>query len=686
MAISYKPAFLKRLARHRKRQRWDLTALLNAADVRAPRPYRHLWLIRLAEWIRGTQSSHVGTNWPVRRIRHLLNLLERNPELEQRVASVIGMALTELDDQSLWADFGFAPRSAFLSEFSERMRRHFLPDTPDTIDLGTLLRMTFTQPVDAEWLAALDPATLQRIAAMICRHVDVPTLRPWHRTAIDAIEQLASQVRVSGTSSVMRQRMDDSVQEQRPFHALTEAAERLQQAYQRGEAGVIADSSARLRTVLEQCRHYAETIYQNLDDYGISVDVIFEIHQLRERTRRIDNLLTTLIGAERFTTITQLLADMVRDDQQRRGVRALFAHHYSMLARKVAQRSGEIGEHYITSTRAEFFSMLRKALIGGAVLAVTTFVKFMLAALGMPPFWSGLWAGINYAGSFVAIHLLHGAVATKQPAMTAPALAAKLQHVEDSAGLNEFVAEVAKLIRSQFAGIAGNLLAVTPLVLGIQLIAWQITGAPAISTDKAMHILHDSTLLGPSVFYAAFTGIILFIGSLCGGWTENWFLWHRLDSAIAWNPHSVAFLGSARAQRWSSWWRNNISGMASNISLGLMLGLVPIIAQFFGLPLEVRHVTLVTGQVMAAAGTLGSAALHEPAFWWCLAAIPLIGMFNLIVSFILAFLVAIRSRGIEVKDRQRIARAVLSNLRRRPVDFIYPPRQPDPIDATAPSR
>ena len=38
----------------------------------------------------------------------------------------------------------------------------------------------------------------------------------------------------------------------------------------------------------------------------------------------------------------------------------------------------------------------------------------------------------------------------------------------------------------------------------------------------------------------------------------------------------------------------------ANTSLGLMLGLVPPIAAFFGLPLEVRHVTLSTGQIAAA--------------------------------------------------------------------------------------
>ena len=35
-----------------ERESWDLTALLNAADPRAPLAERHLWLARLFEWLR----------------------------------------------------------------------------------------------------------------------------------------------------------------------------------------------------------------------------------------------------------------------------------------------------------------------------------------------------------------------------------------------------------------------------------------------------------------------------------------------------------------------------------------------------------------------------------------------------------------------------------------------------------
>ena len=100
---------------------------------------------------------------------------------------------------------------------------------------------------------------------------------------------------------------------------------------------------------------------------------------------------------------------------------------------------------------------------------------------------------------------------------------------------------------------------------------------------------------------------------------------------------------------------------------------VPALAAFFGLPIEVRHVTLSMGQLAAAAAALGPQVLLLPEFWWCLAAIPVIGALNLGVSFWLAFRVALRSRGLPLRERGLIAQALRQRLRSQPGSFLRPP-------------
>jgi len=658
---------------------WDLTALLNAADPRASLPERHLWLIRLLEWLRHApvEGEAQATPTPVLRLKHLLGVLDRHPEHQERVAALLRRIWSEVDNATLFADFGFAPRMDLWREFARRLRARMLPLTPATTDLGALFPLLFPSADDGAWLLAIDATTLERLRPYVAPERGSSA---WRAPFVDAIEFLASSVRASGFSPALRLRMSPELLVDQPFRQLSRVAEKVSADALGVEGHITPDCEAALlqeaqylRALLDACRRCADSVHEHLEVHGVSVDVVFEVDQLRERTHRIEALLTCVISPEPAREITRLLAELVRTADEGRSIAALLSRHYSLLARQVAERSAQTGEHYITRDRGEYAWMLRAAAGGGGVMALTTFMKFALLALGLSAFWGGFWAGVNYALTFVVIQVLHLTVATKQPAMTAPAMAAKLTDLVDDERVEGFVDEVANLIRSQAAGIFGNLAVVAPVVLGAQWLVRAAFGAPLVGHDTAEHVLHSLTLLGPTALFAAFTGVLLFISSLIAGWAENWFVWHRLDSAIAWNPRIVAALGAARAARWAAYWRTNISGFAANISLGMMLGIVPVVALFFGLPLEVRHVTLSTGQLAAAVGAEGFGLLREGAFWWCVAGIAATGVLNLGVSFYLALKVALRSRGIRLADRSRIYRSIRARLRRKPLSFIVPP-------------
>ena len=658
---------------------WDLSALLTSADVQASQPERHLWLIRLLEWLRHAPLPQQETPTPILRLRHLLNVLERNPEHEARVRAVLRRFWNEVDIAALLADFGFAPRMALIGELGQRLRLRVLPGTPDTLDLAELFYLLFPVASDADWLEAIDSPTLTRLTALLMPPDG--TRVDWMAPFLDAIMFLAASVRALGFSPSMRTRMSRELLVDRPFRQLARVAEDVREAAEAGDEERLLRSAQYLRALLDTCRRCAASVHDHLEDHGVSVGLVFELDQLERRTLRIEDLLMCVLSTTPDTEVTRLLAGLVRTADERRSMRALFARHFSMLARKVAERSAETGEHYITRDRSAYLRMLKAAAGGGAVLAGTTLMKFFVLALGLTTFWAGFWAGVNYAGSFVLIHLAHFTVATKQPAMTAPAMAAKLRDVSNDEAVEGFVDEVAHLIRSQAAGILGNLSIVVPVVLAVQVVSEAVLGKPLVGVSSGAHVLDSLTLLGGTPLYAAFTGVLLFASSMIAGWVENWFVWHRLDSAIAWNPRIVAVLGRTRAQRWAEYWRRNISGFTSNISLGLMLGIVPVVAAFFALPLDVRHVTLSTGQLAAATGAMGMGILQLPAFWWCVAGIAFTGLLNLSVSFLLAFTVALRSRGIRLRDRSRIYRAIGQRLRRNTLSFIVPPRDAPPRDA-----
>jgi site-specific recombinase len=426
------------------------------------------------------------------------------------------------------------------------------------------------------------------------------------------------------------------------------------------------------RDRLDACRQAAATVYTHLEAHGISVNLVFQLRQLRERVLRIRALLDCLLSAQPAVNTARLLAHLVTVGQERRSVRALIGSNTSLLAAKVAERSSETGEHYITRTMGEYRSMVRQAAGGGALTALTTWIKFGVMALGFSVFWSGFWAGAGYAASFILIQLLHFTLATKQPAMTAPAMAAKLKDLSAPKALDDFADEVTHLVRSQVAAVLGNVLLVFPVVVLISVLLQLTTGHAMIDAAQADHVLKSLNLWGPTALFAAFTGVLLFASSIMAGWTENWFVLHRLDSALRYNPKITAWLGVARADRWAIFMRANISGFAANLSLGFMLGLIPAFADFFGLGLEVRHVTLSAGQLGAACASLGWGVWRESALWWCLLALPVVGALNLSVSFYLAFRLALRAHNVTGFGRARISEVIGRRWVQAPLSFFWP--------------
>jgi site-specific recombinase len=663
----------------------NLAQLLDLLEPKAGLADRHLWLIDLLDWIRGKDNNPQAA---VARLRLFLDAAQARPEFQARLHHWWRTLVGTVDATPLFADFGFAPRAAFLSELGERLRYKLLPGTPETTHATELFMLLFPTPFDARWLKLIDETTLARLGTLLNTAVpgdddaDAETasltastlMQDWQDVLLEALTYCTSQVAATGFAPELRLRMSAQALQVRPFHGLASDLEALRTALlaHGRDSGALHLALDQFKSRLEACRSAASSVYAHLDEHGISVGLVFRLRQLRERILRIRELLDCLLSDKPAGSAMQLLARLVLLAEERRSIRALIATNSTLLAAKVAERGAETGEHYITRDRAAYMQMLGKAAGGGALTAGTTLLKFMIVGLALSAFWSGFLASVMYAASFVLIQLLHFTLATKQPAMTAPAMAAKLKDLRSGEAVSEFVDEVTHLVRSQVAAVLGNVLMVVPVVLLISAAIQFGLGHPMIDAKEAAHVLQTLSLLGPTLLWAAFTGAVLFAASIIGGWVENWFVLYRLASAMRYNPRITRALGTGRARRWAGFMRDNISGFTSNIALGFMLGLIPPMTGFFGLELEVRHVTLSAGQLAAAAAALGWDVLRQPALWWCVAAIPLIGALNLGVSFYLAFRLALQAHNVSGVDRARIRAAIWARWRTHPKSFFIP--------------
>ncbi len=635
---------------------------------------RHLWLHEVWHWI---SASEQQVHTSLQRLERLTLAISDDPQLKQAWQHWWHNFVTSTDATALLADLGLASRQAFWSELIRRLRGQWFPATPDTRELDALFDFLRPRPHDARWLTQIPEDTQARLGALLELPEGLePEPASLESLLLDALTYCISQINAAGFAAEVRSRMSEDAQSRRAFHELNPVLQQLRGAIAEHGVGsaVSALAADSLRQQLDACRNAAYTVYAHLQENGISVGIVFQLRQMRRRIIRSKQLIDVLMSPQRMPAMLELLAQLVQQSHEARSVRNLWRSNSHMLAEKMVERSAESGEHYITRNLREYLGMLGAAMGGGAVLGLATWSKFGLYALTLSPFWLGLSTGLNYALWFVIIMALHWTVATKQPAVTAPAMAHKLKHIEEQGGVQGFVDEISHLIRSQAAAITGNVLAVIPVVACLSALLGAF-GTPAmIDTTTAEHVLHDLHLLGPTAFFAAFTGVLLFASSMIAGWVENAFVLNKLHSAIRYHPRLRNVLGARRAERLGNYLMTHVSSLAANISLGLLLGLTPAFMDFFGVGMQVRHVTLSAGQLTAAAWTLGWPVFHSADFWWALAGLAVVGPLNLSVSFYLAFRIALAAQSISTRDRTRIRQALWIRVRERPLTFLWPIR------------
>ncbi|OZI74905.1 site-specific recombinase [Bordetella genomosp. 12] len=678
-------------------QRWkasrtaghQLDSLLAAARPEADLVERNLWVIELAHWIRRGRSApgSASEGHPqLARLRYLLHVLDRQPETRERFAQTLRSVVADNDALSLFCDTGVASHPGFWGEVVERLQARYLPSPPNRSDMFAVFSLVFTSEDDAQWLRAIDEDTLERLRALLqvpdsrrdpALGLDEDRLPGFEQALINSLQVLVSQVRATGLSQAIRSRLPGPVNET-PFFKLAAAAAELSNPTIWRMPEAFAHSLAYFRALLDDCRLQARKVYAELEQNGVSVEVVFQIERMKSRLRRIELLLGVWVDPTQKHKHLHLMAELIQSTQARRSVRHLAASSFAHLARRVMERTAQTGEHYIARDSREYREMLTAALGGGLITVVTVYVKFGIYTLHAGRFMEGILASLNYACSFLAIHFAHFTLATKQPAMTGPALAHRLDDTGTPQGRQTFVDDTVAMIRSNTAAIFGNLAAVFPVAYAVQWLAVHLFKHPLLTPEKAQQTIDSFSIWGPTPLFAIATGVLLWLSSLIAGWADNWFALHRVHDAMVYNRRLRYALGDRGAQRWAAFWQRNISGIAGNVALGFLLGLGPELVSFFGPQVEVRHVTLSTGAMGAAIGVLGWNVVHTSAFWQAVAGIAAMGVLNVAVSFALSFNLALRSRALKRSDRRQISSAVRHAILRAPGSLILPPRRRAP--------
>lgn len=590
------------------------------------------------------------------RLEYLVRALERIPAARERFCATVHAVLSTTRAITLLGEIGLPNDRGLIAETIDRLARGVLPEAPAPQKLWRLASRIFRHARDLEWLTPAADPLLHRLV-----RIGGEAWQPLRASVYDAIALIATRIASTGMAEAFRISAVGNTICQSPMYQLSQV------------------SPADMPPLIVAARQHLAEIHQYLEQHGVSIEVVYALDVIERGLERIELLLPFVDPDDELEPTFELRAILTAVGHGLvggRSFRALIGDNVRLLARKVIERAGHSGEHYVTSSRREYFKMLASAAGGGVLTCGTAVAKFEVKWGHFPLFVDGVLSSLVYAGSFVIMQLVGFTLATKQPSMTAAALAGSIRGGRDGHQLDHLVPLIARIARSQFAAAMGNISGVIVTAYGFDHL-WRLLYGRSFLDEAASHaVVRSFDPLGSGTLpFAALTGVLLWLSSLAAGWFENWLVFRRIPEAIEHHPLGKRF-GRARMVRIARFLEHEAAGFGGSISLGFLLGMVPVFAAFFGLPLDVRHVTLSTGSLTLAITSLGIDGIGQDPAISAAIGIALIGLLNFGVSFALALVIALRARDVPPGEARALPLAVLRRFLRRPLEFFYPPREP----------
>ncbi|HXW97995.1 MAG TPA: hypothetical protein VEI47_10440 [Gemmatimonadales bacterium] len=606
-------------------------------------------------WLLEASPLRQGLEIPrTRRLALLDQVLSSHPR-QGELSEHLRRAWTHPSAVRLLAETGLPVHVTLVKEAVERVVDRLVPRLEPEDDLYVAVSHLGLKEDDAAWLEGLAPDIVARWSSIVA---------PTREAFLDAARLVAIRMAATGVAREVLQLTPHRPEASSPFFRLIAVVDALAVA---PHSGLQWKEWESLRGA---CAEDLRQAHDLLETRGVSTDLIYRLELIESGLERIDQLLAVAAGGRGGHALT---VELVRGSLRQRGVRSLGRTSLKRLARKVVEHTGETGERYLVRDRRDWAAIGVSAGWAGMLTAFTALGKIALGGLPLAPMVLGVSLAIDYSVSFILLQLFHLTLASKQPAMTAAALAAALEHKDD---LEEQVELVAGVTRSQVIATIGNVLVTLPASLALVAAVWGIAGRPVLMESSALRTVRGlHPFLSLTAPYAALTGVFLWLSSLCAGWAANWSAYRGLPEAVARRPGLRRALGPMRAARLGQFIEHHLSGIVGYVVLGFLLGFSPVAFQFMGLPIEVRHVTLNAATLAIAAGSLyGTPAFHLSDLAWGLGGIVVMGACNFGVSFALALRTAMRARDLGRADRTRLWGAIRRAFRERPSRFLWRPR------------
>lgn len=645
---------------------------------------------RLLDTLRERADDEETAN---RHIALFLGMLRQHPTLTEGLCVYLLNLIERYRQIALYTDMGILSDHSFSSQFYMLLGYRLLPPVPDDRDLVSLFQYLFATPKTREWVDLVhDRYWLELILVLQVPPDNEALLNQLKLNVLRAITILSHRISGLGLHTDLIRAFQNPNENQDTFIELNHEVREFVKQYEVTHLTLTPDQmlpmpavdSSQIFVLTEQALQSLQNIRRRIHKTGITIRTTNILVRLEQSIERLE-LLLSLLASDAHTrkrAMIELIRTLYDGSHNRNSFSYLFGINTQLLSRKVTENASKVGEHYISTDRVGYHRMYKKAAIGGLLIGGMATLKILGKNLDLAPIGVAFLNSMIYGLGFVLIHIIGGTVATKQPAMTAAAIASTISEVTGRK-MNQFtkLAElVVDIMRTQFIAILGNISIAMPIALLISTFWLFGLGYPLTSLSSAEHLLHDlNPFTSLALPHAAIAGVYLYISGLIAGYYDNLAVHNNIGARIRHHPLLKRLFKPAKLQRLSEFVERNLGAIMSNFLFGCFLGSTATLGFILGLPLDIRHIAFASANfihgvfnVYANTGSLPDMGVIIVSFF----GVIVIGMINLLVSFSLALITALRARNVKVFEWKYLFGLVASHLVNQPSDFFIPRKQP----------
>ncbi len=623
---------------------------------------------------------------PAKNLLFAIDQLKNNRILLANLQHALISQLSSTDLTAAITESGIPLARGFWQELSNRLKHKILPPLLDEDDFLYVIQTVFYRKNDFVWVETIPRKLWVEFFTTTSFNFGMAGIE-FRNELIQAMKILSYQVAQLGLEKVVLDYLPKEDQHHdTPFVIQNYKVHELENLLNQNAAPAeLALFSSQLKEDILRSYELIDHIRESHSEKGASIQQTYILLILSNRLQRMQLILDVLDADDQFDTgrFVDLFRMLIRNEKRKNSFREFLSQGVGYLAYQIAEHKGNKGNKYITVTRKEYFKMVVSSMWGGFIISFIAIFKNLINKLQLAPFPAGFLFSMNYSAGFILIEESGSTLATKQPAFTASAVAGSLdsKKTEGEPDLDNLAVTVARVLRSQIASFFGNLIIVFPLTF---LLAWgyhKIFNQQIVSGGDALKMLVDQhPWRSASLLYACFTGFFLFLSGIIAGYWQNKLQYGRIRERLIRHPVLKRTISAKRLNKFAGYVEKHFGSLMGSIALGFFLGFSGVLGKIFGIPFDIRHITIAAGNT--AIGVYGFGLENIPA-WFMLAVfggVIGIGFMNFLVSFSLAFIMAVKSRGIHLSQYPRLIRTIGWYFIRHPKDFILPPvEKPDPV-------